>query len=98
MNSAPTEVEEAVGRVRAFLAEWPKARQRDPHEIYGLHIGDAREAILTTADLRLILSDYARLQSESANMKARLARWEPSLMTSSASSSTRLAARKGAGE
>ncbi len=59
-----TGVEGAVERVGRFLSEWATSPKRDPHYIYGLNIGDEREAVLTTADLRALLARIATLEKD----------------------------------
>lgn len=49
------DLEAAVGRLEKYLAEHAKASGMDPVQIHGLHIGDEREAVLTTTDLSLVL-------------------------------------------
>jgi hypothetical protein len=46
---------EAVGRISKFCDEWPKIRHTND-DIYGLHFGESREAVLRLSDLKTVLS------------------------------------------
>lgn len=61
MTNTPDELERAVERLKKYLVERKKSRVHDPIDIHALHIGDEREAVLTVPDLRLLLSERAKL-------------------------------------
>ena len=52
-DEAPAEgAGEVADRFEKYLTERARSRQLDPEDIHGMHIGDAREVVLTVADLR----------------------------------------------
>lgn len=55
-----------VERITKFLDERAKVRGLYQEQIASLHIGDEREAMLLTSDLRAMLDELARLREELA--------------------------------
>jgi hypothetical protein len=64
---------QAQQRVEKFLLERSRVRGLDQSEIASLNAGDdAREAVLATADLRLILAELASQQAQAKKPVARV--------------------------
>ena len=64
------DMEAVIERLEKYLSERAKSPTLDANDIHGLHVGDEREAILTVADLRALLSERRKMVEALAMISA----------------------------
>ncbi|MBS87184.1 MAG: hypothetical protein CL858_29555 [Cupriavidus sp.] len=63
-----------IGRLTKFCDEWAKMRSKGD-DIYGLHMGEDREAVLCASDIRQAADEIARLREALGVADAAIKEW-----------------------